>query len=73
MHNAFLVDIGDRLYNAAHYSWGLFISELLPTLLPLLDQLSELAATHQLHGKKDSASDLPYVLELYDILMMQAL
>ena len=73
MHNSFLVDIGDRLYNAAHYSRGFFISELLPTLLPLLDQLSELAATHQLHGEKDSAADLPDVLELHNILMMQAL
>jgi hypothetical protein len=73
MYYAFLVDISDRLNNAAHYSRGLFISELLTALLPLLDQLSKLAATHELHGKKDPATDLPDVLELHDILVMQAL
>ena len=73
MYDAFLVDICDRLNNAAHYSRGLLISELLPALLPLLDQLSKLAATHQLHGKKDPAADLPDVFELHDILVMQAL
>jgi hypothetical protein len=73
MHYTFLVDIRDRLDNAAHYSRRLLISELLPTLLPLLNQLSQLAAPHQLHGKKDPASDLPDVLELHDILVMHAL
>ena len=73
MHYAFLVDIRDRLNNAAHYSGCFLISELLPALLPLLNQLSQLAAPHQLHGKKDPAADLPDVLELDDILVMHAL
>jgi hypothetical protein len=73
MHYAFLVDVCNRLDNAAHYSGGFLISELLPALLPLLDQLSKLAAPHQLHGEKYAAADLPDVLELHDILVMHAL
>ena len=52
MNNPFRVDIGDSLQYAAHHSRGLFISELLPFELFFLNQLCELASTHQFHSKE---------------------